>query len=346
MGYQFGPIGVELFSTGDLRRIATNHQTNSAKGNSESIRPVGFLSPFVIKIKILLHRKELCTEKVEWDDELDGDLLLNWNAILRKLDDLDNVRIPQCCISSTLTPTEIELHGYSDASKAAFAVVVYCRTVYENGHVEVRLVASKSKVAPLKKQTIPRLELLGATILARLINTLRNCLSSVQGIEIFIWTDSRAVLCWITNDKPWKQYVQQRLQEIRRLTPKATWGFCPGSQNPADLPSRGIQASNLVSNSTWWSGTEYLYKCEWLKDPGESLLDETVLKETVKNSPTVTHSLISTKVKSIEVNPNVIINCGNFSSFSRLLRVTAYVLRFVNKLKVNDLRITWLIRKV
>ena len=75
-------------------------------------------------------------------------------------------------------------------------------------------------------------------------------------------------------------------------------------------------------------------------------MDETVLKETVKNSPTVTHSLISTKVKSIEVNPNVIINCGNFSSFSRLLRVTAYVLRFVNKLKVNDLRITWLIRKV
>ena len=164
------------------------------------------------------------------------------------------------------------------------------RAVYEDGHVDVRLVASKTKVAPLKRQTIPRLELLGATILARLINT-------VHRNEIYNRTDSRAVLCWITNEKPWNQYVQRRVQEIRQLTPKASWGFCPGSQNPADFPSRGIQACDLVRSSVWWSGPEYLYKpqCEWPKDPAASALDDTALNETVKKPQTVIQSLVSTK---------------------------------------------------
>lgn len=327
-----------VFSLSALATYARSLPTTKRtvlKVTAKVFDPIGFLTPFTIKMKALF--QDLCTEKLDWDDELDGNLQSKWNTILSELDNLDNVRIPRCYNTSTPAPTKIELHGFSDASQTAFAAVVYWRAVYDDGHVEVKLVASKTKVAPLKKQTIPRLELLGATILARLINTLRNCLSTNQDIEIFNWTDSKAVLCWITNDKPWNQYVQRRVQEIRQLTPKTSWRFCPGSQNPADFPSRGIQASNLVSNSAWWSGPEYLYKpqCEWPKDPAASSSDESALKETIKNPPTITRSLASTNVESVEVNLNVIINCDSFSSFARLLRVTAYVLKFVNKLKVK-----------
>ena len=127
--------------------------------------------------------------------------------ILTELETLDNVRIPRCYFKSTSEPTTIELHGFSDASQIAYAAVVYLRSVYEDGYVEVKLVASKTRVAPLKKQTIPRLELLGANILARLMDTVRNCLFVNQEIEMYNWTDSMTVLCWITNDKVWKQYV-------------------------------------------------------------------------------------------------------------------------------------------
>ncbi len=120
--------------------------------------PIRFLSPFTIRMKGLF--QELCTEGVDWDDELNGCLLKKWNAILRELDDLENMRIPRCYSTSNTAPIKVELHGFSDVSKAAVAAVVYWRAVYEDGHVEVRLVASKTKVAPLKTQTIPRLELL------------------------------------------------------------------------------------------------------------------------------------------------------------------------------------------
>ena len=99
-----------------------------------------------------------------------------------------------------------------------------------------------------------------------------------------------------------------------------------------------MEASNLVSSSTWWNGSEYLQnaQCEWPKDQTASSLDETALKETIKKPPTVIHSLFSTKVEySIGGEFNVIIDCDSFSSVARLFRVTAYLLRFVNKLKVK-----------
>ena len=94
----------------------------------------------------------------------------------------------------------------------------------------------------MKEQTIPCLELLGANILARLTAKVQECLSKedckLKELEIFNWTDSMTVLCWITNDKLRKQYVLHRVREIHRLTAKESWGFCPGKENPADLPSR------------------------------------------------------------------------------------------------------------
>ena len=181
------------------RTLPTTKRT-VLKVTAKIFDPIGFLSPFTIRMKELFQR--LCTEGVDWDDDLNGSLLTKWNAILNELSDLENVRIPRCYSSSDAAPTKVELHGFSDASKAAIAAVVYWRALYEDGHAEVKLVASKTKVAPLKTQTIPRLELLGATILARLITTVRNCLSSNENIDMFNWTDSRAVLCWITTDKP------------------------------------------------------------------------------------------------------------------------------------------------
>ena len=101
----------------------------------------------------------------------------------------------------------IELHGFSDASTKAYAVAIYARVVEEDA-VHTTLLCSKSRVAPVKTQTVPRLELLGAVLLARLMDSVIKAFSdSVSIDDVFYWTDSITVVCWIRNQRPWKQYV-------------------------------------------------------------------------------------------------------------------------------------------
>ena len=131
---------------------------------------------------------------------------------------------------------------------------------YDNGrNVAINIITSKTRVAPLKKQSIPRLELLGVTILARLMFTVQGLLkTTLSDPELYYWTDSFTTLCWIKHDRPWKQYVQHRVEEIPKLTEKSAWRFCPGKENPADIPSRFCNVQDLIDNALWWKGPSYL----------------------------------------------------------------------------------------
>ena len=198
--------------------------------------------------------QELCLERIDWDGELHGNLLKLWKSLLDELKFLSSVRIPRCYFKSN--PVKIELHCFSDASHRAYTAVVYMRSLYSNGQVDVCLVYLKSRVAPLKKQSIPRLELLGAVLLARLINKFN---STVKQVKTINWIDSLTALCWIKNPRIWKQFVQHHVDEIRSLTSPDTWRHCPGDLNPADIPLRELSAKELSTNRTWWNGTLFLY---------------------------------------------------------------------------------------
>ena len=220
--------------------------------------PLGFLSPLIIGTKILF--QELCKDKLGWDDKLEGSALKRWNQLKVDLSELSQIKVNRCYYDNQHIPTAQQIHGFSDASQRAYAAVVYLRTVYSDGGVSTCLVASKSRVAPMKEQTIPRLELLGATILAHLVDSV---LSYYQfKPEVYCWTDSYTVLCWIKNEdnKQWKQYVQHRVSEINRLTNKNVWRFCPGSSNPADIPSRSCSTKDLTKLDLWWMGPDFLTK--------------------------------------------------------------------------------------
>ena len=111
------------------------------------------------------------------------------------------------------SPLDVHLHCFCDASELAYAAVLYVRCDYGNDHIETRLVAAKTRVAPIKQQTIPRLELLGALILARLLRSVIVQLKEVS--QVYCWTDSMTVLQWIRNKHVYRQYVQNRIDEIR-----------------------------------------------------------------------------------------------------------------------------------
>ena len=117
---------------------------------------------------------------------LDGESLVAWNRIIHDLSSLKPIKVPRCYFSNAITakPECYELHGFCDASSKAYAAVVYLRTVNSNGEIEVNLVASKTRVAPMKRQSIPRLELLGANIFARLVNSVQRAISSLPTVPL------------------------------------------------------------------------------------------------------------------------------------------------------------------
>ena len=139
------------------------------------------------------------------------------------------------------------LHGFGDASSKACAAVIYLHVTTTTGSY-VKFLASRSRVAPVKQETIPRLELLAALILARLISHVGEALEPEVDITYMtFWTDSKVALAWIKGEeREWKPFVQNRVNEIRTLVSVNSWRHCCGKNNPADIPSRGMSPSELL----------------------------------------------------------------------------------------------------
>ncbi|GFQ84008.1 integrase catalytic domain-containing protein [Trichonephila clavata] len=117
----------------------------------------------------------------------------------------------------------------------------------------ISLGTNKTKVV-----TLPRLELLGALVVARLSSKVQEIIRKKKECKVFRWTDSKIVLFWIKgSSKRWKQFVADRVQEITKLTDPDSWFHCSGQDNPSDFLSRGLSADLLLSNK-WWNGPAFL----------------------------------------------------------------------------------------
>lgn len=139
--------------------------------------------------------------------------------------------------------TKFAFHVFCDASAKAYACAIFVRVERTSG-VSVHLLAAKSRVAPIKTTTIPRLELLSATIACRLYLAVQS--NFEQHVPCHFWTDSSTVLCWIRHNEEWSAFVHNRIKEIRSLTSISAWRHVPGHLNPADLPWRGCSAKALL----------------------------------------------------------------------------------------------------
>ena len=143
-------------------------------------------------------------------------------------------------------PKDAELHIFVDASTKAYGAVAYVKSSEAD---QASFVMAKSRVAPLKKLTLPQLELTAALIGARLGSYLRGKLHVTKTI---LWTDSQIVIHWLRSLKQLKPYVANRVTEIKTLT--RVWRYCPTSDNPADLLTRGISANQLKTAEIWSHG--------------------------------------------------------------------------------------------
>ncbi|XP_077264832.1 uncharacterized protein LOC143898910 [Temnothorax americanus] len=230
--------------------------------------PLGFASPVVIKAKMLL--QELWLHKLQWDEPLPSQLSSRWLIIRKELTSLRKISIPRWY--NTWSTSSMEFHGFSDASQLAMAVVVFI-TVHGSNGATISLVCSKTKVAPLKRLTIPRLELTAALLLLRLMQYVQATLK-LNVTATHLWTDSVVTLTWIKSHAlRWKDFVKNRVSQIQELTANAHWKYVPGTSNPADCASRGLSTAQLQSHSLWWTGPPWILTPEaWPLQP--ALLDE------------------------------------------------------------------------
>lgn len=294
--------------------------------------PLGIFSPMSVSMKIMF--QELCTDKVGWDEPINDEYKVRWNKWVDELCETKEIVIDRCVYDHPEDRvTECYLHGFGDASTKAYCAVVYLVYVLDDGSRHVKLLASKTRVAPLKQLTIPRLELMSAVILTQLVETVKNALSAQLDIKgVTYWLDSKTALCWIQNRGEWKQFVRHRVNSILGKTEMKYWRHCPGEYNPADIGSRGTSADALKKNKLWWEGPS------WLKLPDSewpSKLEEVSETQECKEEEKKSATLLA--VNEVRESPslNKVIDVSKYSDYNRLVRVTAWVSRFVNNLRVS-----------
>ena len=294
--------------------------------------PPGWIQPAVIKLKILF--QEAWKLDLDWDSEVPEELSTAWRNVIADLKTLNTIRIPRCyCTNDESNPiVSVDLHGFSDASSTAYGACVYLKFTLEDGEVKTSLVASKSRVAPLKNsQTIPRLELMGNVVLARLIEAVCSALKEEVRIDrIHCHTDSKISLSWIKAvHKEFQVFVENRVNETRRKVPPEHWSYVRTDQNPADLLTRAD--NNGLNEKLWWEGPEFLKTANAYtsnsSEPGEDDLIEFEKEVKVRKQPTL--------LVSAEESPSVdnVMDIDKYGDMLRLLRVTSYVMRFIENLK-------------
>ncbi|GBN66142.1 hypothetical protein AVEN_116987-1 [Araneus ventricosus] len=142
-------------------------------------------------------------------------------------------------------------------TQKAYGVVIYTRLV-KDCNDEANLLVSKSRVAPLTKITMARLELLGSLLAARLASKVKAIADLKRPSKVSFRTDSKITLHWINgSNKRWKSFVSNRVPEIQSLCDTIAWAHCPGEQNPADFLSRGVSVEILLNGDLWWKGPQF-----------------------------------------------------------------------------------------
>ena len=294
--------------------------------------PLGFLEPYTIRIKLLF--QDLWGAKVAWDEALNEDYSKKWLAIVSDIRKTNMIVLPRCyCKAESAQPIQkVELHSFSDASEKAYGACVYLRFIRDGEVPNVTLVASKSRLAPLKnKQTIPRLELLGNLLAANLVGNVHGALKEELDINsTYYWTDSQVSLAWIrAANSEFKTFVQNRVLQIRRKTELESWNFCSSENNVADIVTRSY---------LWLKGPGFLREKEFkvsrfidennsMKPPEHSGVDINMLE---KQSISDTSLAVTTSnYESI----SVIIDITKYNNLIKLLRVTSWVLRFISNCK-------------
>ena len=228
--------------------------------------PLGLLTPVTLKLKLIM--QSCWVRGVDWDEELPSDVQSEFMEWRKTLPVITKLKIPRHILKK-----RFELHLFCDASELAYAACIYVRCLDTQ---ETNLLVFKSKVAPLKPLTVPKLELCAAFLGCNLLKAVLPILEKIKFIpeQIHGWTDSTLVLSWLQEiPRSWNTFIANRVQAIQDILKLKHWKHVPSEDNPADLATRGVSADQLDSAALWWNGPRWLGSLSIPKQPQTSKTD-------------------------------------------------------------------------
>lgn len=285
--------------------------------------PLGLIGPIIVIAKIIM--QEIWKSKINWDEELSEQLFSQWTMFYQNISSLNTLKIPRFVLSDS-TAIHVELHGFSDASRLAYGACIYVRALYPNGSVTCHLITSKSRIAPIKELSIPRMELCAAHLLSNLTAKVTATLNErIEFQSINLWTDSEIVLAWLNaHPSRFNVFIANRISQIQTTTPNAKWRHIPTKENPADHLSRGLTPDQIKISTLWWHGPNFLQNYNLNLNNFKNDIKETHLEE--RKTQTILISSAKDSWSSF---------FERFSNYNRLQRSVAYVFRFINNAKPN-----------
>lgn len=288
--------------------------------------PLGLLAPILFRAKLLM--QQLWLVSTGWDDSVPESIRTEWLKLRQEIHQCPSITIDRW-IGYTKNNVGVSIHGFADASEKGYAAVIYVRTELLDGTVQVNLLTSKTKIAPLKVISIPRLELCAATLTASLLVKVRDALN-LPNASVHAWTDSAICLAWIST-QPFrlKTFVANRVSQIQSHVESNQWHHVRSKLNPADHASRGLSVEECVACDQWWHGPPFLKEAEidWPKTPIEMLPTKN-LSELKTNKTFVIY-------EKSDANDFI----DRFSSYTVLLRVTAICLRWLPGNKQSRIKV-------
>ena len=239
-------------------KVCVNSRPPTHRGglsvDSSIFDPLGLLTPFVLNAKEIM--QDLCRMRLGWDDEISDEYSSHWKNWLADLPKLSAFTVSYCLKPAGFGQVRSsQLHHFSDASEAAYGSVSYLSLVNDEGKVHCSFLFGKSRVAPLKTVSIPRLELSAETVSVRQDRMLKRELDMPLNVDSVFWTDSMSVLRYVKNESiRFHTFVANQIAKIRDGSTPHQWGYVEGAVNPGDYASRGTTAEALMTFQRWIMG--------------------------------------------------------------------------------------------
>ena len=304
---------------------------------------LGWLSPVKMLLNSMMQRA--WQTNVEWDQKLPTEIDVSYRTWRKHLHSLKEIKLQRFVLSEE-QQEPFKLHVFCDESEKAYAACVYVVSTNCQGGRSSNLLVAKCKVSPLKTQSIPCLELCALLLGSRLMSSVVQALErmSVNIRATTGWSDSTIVLCWLSQEpSPWTTFVAKRVAEIQR-NDCVNWQHVPTEDNPAHAASRGVEPNVLKNLEIWWNGPTWLRSGvqpsqpklnsteDEAKRPERQILHPRAAKRTLLASVVRTVPAVSLAVTKVDNYTGDIFDLSLFSSLSKLLRVVAYVKRFIQRI--------------
>jgi len=298
--------------------IVTKESNNITKRfvsqcDASTFDPLGLISPVMLKAKLFLQK--LWSTSLDWDDMLSNDLINEWKQIMMEWKQNKCIYFPRLILFNRSADTKYFLITFVDASTKAYSTTVYLKSV-SNEYSQVDLIFSKTRLAPLKTITIPRLELMGLYIGFKALTFVEKEID-LPIMKRYIFCDSEIVLNWIKSTKTLETFVENRLKDLRKSD--IEFRHIVSNENPSDIGTRGSNIDDLQINSLWYNGPKFLAESE----------DKWPTSKIVFSTPVYRSVVILPIIPEDNENLVKLIDLSRYSNLMKGCRIFVYILRYL-----------------